>query len=214
MNSTSLPARWPSDKAGPCRRSLPRHFDANSPSRQPRHGGRSNCRSHQLTVGCCPACVLSPSPNCGLCSTMKLFDVNPLIYAFREDSTQHREHRAAVLSIVNGAEQFSAPDIVLAAVIRICTNPRIYRAPSEMSETIAFVNALRSSQRFRDLPPDQRQWDVFTDLCSRPGVYGGHVTDALIASFAIANDAGLVTSDRAMSRFPGLRVEHPFEPVG
>ena len=144
---------------------------------------------------------------------MKLFDVNPLIYAFREDSTQHREHRAAVHSILNGDEQFSAPDIVLAGVIRICTNPRIYRTPSEMGETIAFVNALRSSPGYRELQPDNRQWNIFTDLCSRAGVHGGHVTDALIASFAIANDADLVTSDRAMSRFPGLRVEHPFDAV-
>ncbi|MBA4179494.1 MAG: VapC toxin family PIN domain ribonuclease [Anaerolinea sp.] len=145
---------------------------------------------------------------------MKLFDVNPLIYAFREDSTQHREHRAAVLAVVNGDEEFSAPDIVLAAVLRICTNPRVYRVPSDMNEAIAFANALRASPAFREVRSDHRQWDVFTDLCSRPGVFGGHVTDALIASFAITSDADLITSDRAMGRFPGLRVRHPFDPAG
>lgn len=140
---------------------------------------------------------------------MIVLDVNPLVYAFRPDSTDHEAHRRILLTILDGPDPCGAPDLVLSSVLRLCTNARIYREPSPMAEVIAFVEAVRNAAGYRPLVATDAQWRVFLSLCAGPGVGGNHVPDAFIASFALVYDADLLTSDAAMSRFPGVRVRNP-----
>ena len=57
---------------------------------------------------------------------MILPDVNVLIYAFRSDSVDHVRYRPWLESVVNSHATFGVAPQVLASLVRICTNPRIF----------------------------------------------------------------------------------------
>src|SRR6187399_593235 len=68
-------------------------------------------------------------------------DVNVLVYAFRRDSTRHKEYRAWLQAVVDGPNAYGVSSQVLASVLRICTHPKIYRRPSTVAETLPFCDA-------------------------------------------------------------------------
>src|SRR2546423_1473119 len=79
---------------------------------------------------------------------MILPDVNVLVYAFRGDMPQHRICRPWLAEIVSGDARFGMSLMVLSAVIRVTTDTRIYRMPSE---TLAAVLTL--AWRAADMTP-------------------------------------------------------------
>lgn len=76
---------------------------------------------------------------------MILPDVNLLLPAFRKDTPDHDEYRSWLDDIVNGTTAYGISPQVLASVIRIATNPRIYRIPSPIDKVARFVSALMLS---------------------------------------------------------------------
>jgi predicted nucleic acid-binding protein len=65
---------------------------------------------------------------------MILPDVNVLIYAFRRDLPQHAVCRAWLAGVVMSDARFGLSPLVLGAVVRVTTNPRVYRMPSTIEE--------------------------------------------------------------------------------
>ena len=61
---------------------------------------------------------------------MMLPDVNVLINAFRRDVPQHGVSRAWLAAVVSGDARFGLSTLVLSAVVRIATNPRVFKTPS------------------------------------------------------------------------------------
>jgi len=59
--------------------------------------------------------------------------------------------------------------------------------------------------------PGVRHWSLFVDLCRRGDAKGSLIRNAWIAAIASEQGATLVTADRDYRRFPGLRVEDPFD---
>jgi len=57
-------------------------------------------------------------------------DVNVLIYAFRKDTAHHAVCKLWLDSVVGGDAQFGVSPLVLSAVARITTNPRIFKQPA------------------------------------------------------------------------------------
>jgi len=96
---------------------------------------------------------------------MILPDVNVLIYAFRRDSTRHKEYRAWLQAVVDGPNAYGVSSQVLASVLRICTHPKIYRRPSTVAETLAFCDALLEPAHSTLIQPGERHWSIFADLC-------------------------------------------------
>lgn len=140
---------------------------------------------------------------------MQQVDVNVLIYAARKDSPDHDLYAAWLDRLVNGDEDFGISDLVLSGVVRILTNPRIYKQPSTMDEALAFVESVRNSSRCIRIAPGSRQWRIFTGLCRSPGIAGGLVPDAYFAAMAIEAGDEWVTTDHDYARFPGLNWRHP-----
>jgi predicted nucleic acid-binding protein len=62
-----------------------------------------------------------------------------LIYAFRADSARHAPCKSWLDGIVLGEARFGISPLSLSAVARIATNPRIFRQPSSVEETFAFL---------------------------------------------------------------------------
>jgi toxin-antitoxin system PIN domain toxin len=140
-----------------------------------------------------------------------LCDVNVLLYAFRADSERHEEYRRWLVGHLTGPENVGVSDLVVSAMVRIATHPRVFRYPSAPAEAFAFAEALRSRPNAVPVAPGSRHWDIFRDLCEKSGAKGNLVPDAYFAALAIESSCEWITTDRDYARFPGLTWAHPLE---
>jgi toxin-antitoxin system PIN domain toxin len=134
---------------------------------------------------------------------LKLFDVNVLIYTFREDADQHGAMAELLQQSLDSTEGVALSDFVLSSVVRIATLP--FGAAANTSEALDFVDSLRRAPGVRLVSPGSGHWRLFRGLCSVDGVRGNLIPDAYIAALAIEHDLELVSTDRDFARFPGLR---------
>lgn len=139
---------------------------------------------------------------------MQLPDVNVLIYAHREDAPEHDRYAAWLRALTEAHEPFAVSEMVLASVIRIVTNPKIFDPPSPMDAAVGFCQRLLDWPRAVMIVPSRRHWDIFTALCT--DIRGPLVADAFLAALAIEHGCELITTDGDFSRFAGLRWRHPF----
>lgn len=144
---------------------------------------------------------------------MLLPDVNVLIYAHREDSTpEHRAFAGWLTDVATGDEPFALSVLTLAGLVRIVTNPRVFRRPSTLDEVFAFTAELTSRPNARVVAPGSRHLKIFEDLCRRSGATAKLAADAQHAAVAIEHGCTLVTTDSDFDRFSELRWRHPLRP--
>jgi uncharacterized protein len=139
---------------------------------------------------------------------MQLPDVNVLIYAHREDAPEHERYAAWLRALTESDEPFAVSEGVLASVIRIVTNPKIFDPPSPTDVAVAFCQRLVDWPRAVMIVPSRRHWDIFTALCV--DIRGPLVADAYLAALAIEHGCELITTNSDFARFAGLRSRHPF----
>jgi hypothetical protein len=144
---------------------------------------------------------------------MLLPDVNVLIYAHREDSTpEHPAYAAWLTNLATGDEPFALSVLALAGLVRIVTNPRVFRDPSTLDDVFEFTTELTSRPNARVVAPGPRHLQIFEDLCRKSGATAKLSADAQHAAVAIEHGCTLVTTDSDFDRFPGLRWQHPLRP--
>jgi toxin-antitoxin system PIN domain toxin len=132
-------------------------------------------------------------------------DVNVLLYAFRQDSAQHKVAARWLTSVVNGQSAFGISPQVLSSVVRIATHPRIFVEPSRSADVIRFADTLLDQPHCRIVQPGPRHWTIFRDLCKAANASGNLVQDAWLAALAIEHGCEWITTDYDFARFPGLR---------
>jgi toxin-antitoxin system PIN domain toxin len=141
-------------------------------------------------------------------------DVNVLLYAHREDShPEHALYAEWVTRLATGQEPFALSVLALTGVIRIATNPRIFKPASTLDQALAFTGELVSRPTARLIGPGPRHWVLLTELCRQAGASAKLVADAAHAAVALEYGCTLVTTDSDFGRFPGLRWQHPFAPA-
>ena len=140
---------------------------------------------------------------------MLLTDVNVLIHAFREDSSDHERYRDWLRSAIHSDTTFGVSDLVLSGFLRVVTNPRAFAAPARLDDALAFARMLREAPGAARVTPGPTHWDTFVGLCEQVGARGNLIPDAYLAALAIENGAEFITTDGDFARFPGLRWRHP-----
>jgi uncharacterized protein len=140
---------------------------------------------------------------------MILPDVNVLIYAFRQDMAQHTVCRPWLAQVISSDTRFGISPLVLSAVVRVTTNPRIYRTPSRIEEAFGFCDALLAQPHCQIVEPGERHWDIFKRLCIETNTCGPRASDAWFAALAIESGCEWITLDRDFARFPGLKWQSP-----
>lgn len=140
---------------------------------------------------------------------MILADVNVLIYAFRKDSARHTVCKPWLDNIIAGDAQFGVSPLVLSAVARITTNPRIFKHPSPIEEVLAYCDNLLNQPHCEIVQPGERHWTIFKRLCVEAGMRGPRITDAWFAALAIERACTWITYDRDYARFPDLDWREP-----
>ena len=142
---------------------------------------------------------------------MILPDVNILVYAHREDSTDHTAYREWLESVITSDQVYGIADIVLSGFLRIVTHPRIFNPPSSMEQALSFIADVRDQQNCILISPGPRHWGIFEKLCRTTGVKGNLIPDAYLAALAIESGCEWITTDRDYARFPQLSWRHPFD---
>ena len=142
---------------------------------------------------------------------MLLADVNLYLYARRRESQDHERYRAWLEERLSGPEPFGVSELVLSAFVRIVTNHRVYREPTSPEAALDFCDIVLSAPATVRLRPGPRHWSIFASLCHAVRARANAVPDAYLAALAIEHGATLVSMDRALARFPGLRVQHPLD---
>jgi toxin-antitoxin system PIN domain toxin len=136
-------------------------------------------------------------------------DVNILIYAYRQDATDHERYRAWLEDAAVGDRPIGLADVVLSGLVRIVSHPRIFRPPSPIADALGFVEDLFAQPTAVRLGPGARHWGIFARLCRESGARGNLVPDAYLAALALEQGCELVTTDADFARFKGLRWRHP-----
>lgn len=142
---------------------------------------------------------------------MILFDVSVLLPAFMPGAASHPRCRSLVEEVANEEEPFAVSELVLAAVVRIATNPRVFRPAASPERAFEFAEALRAHERAVLVAPGPRHWRIFRDLVAATGIRGSDTTDAYLAALALEHGCVWWTADRGFGRFPGLRWRNVLE---
>ena len=136
---------------------------------------------------------------------MILADVNIHLQAFRRDAANHAICSHYVTSLLEGRSAFSVSTLVLSAVVRIATNPRVYAQPSQPEAVLEHCKIILESENCVQVQPGPRHWALFADLVVASGVRGALVPDAYFAALAIEHGCEWVTLDKDFGKFPGLK---------
>jgi toxin-antitoxin system PIN domain toxin len=142
---------------------------------------------------------------------MMLVDTNVLIYGHRPEAERHPEYRDWVQAMIDGPEPYAVSDFAVNGMLRVITNPRIYRSPTPLDRALAAAGQIRDQPHAEVVNPGLRFWQIFTRMCGAITARGKLISDAYLAALAIEHGCEFITTDRDFARFPGLRWRHPLD---
>lgn len=143
---------------------------------------------------------------------MIVLDVNVCLFAFRTETPHHEPSHHWLTTALTGTEPVGVLDDVLASVVRISTDHRVFSTPAPPETVLAFCEAVRSAPRAVTITPGPRHWEIFARLVTHHGLRGRDVPDARLAAIALELGATFATTDRGFRRFAGLRTVDPVNP--
>lgn len=140
---------------------------------------------------------------------MKLFDVNILIYAHREDQPEHSFYNDYLKRQIEIADAFAMSPLVFGAFVRIVTNERFPNGSTPLPQALAVIDSILSQKHCHLLRTGQRHWEVLSNLCRHTQAQGKLVADAQHAAIAIENGCQWITRDKDFEQFRpyGLQLE-------
>ena len=142
---------------------------------------------------------------------MLLPDVSLLVSAHREECEEHDKVKYWLEQQLGSPAAYAVNDAILADFVRIVTSPRIFRTPSTLEEAFAFAEAVRGRRNAISVTPGRRHWRIFTSMASEADARGNRAPIAWVAALAVESKLTLVTLDRSVERYPGLRWQTPFD---
>jgi toxin-antitoxin system PIN domain toxin len=122
-----------------------------------------------------------------------------------ERSPYHAVCRGELERLRSRPRDMAVSELILAAVVRIGSNPRVFRPTPTPEEVFRFVEALTLQSEVRRIEPGPRHWTIFRNLVLETGIRGSDTTDAYLAALAMEHGCEWWTTDGDFSRFPGLR---------
>jgi len=140
---------------------------------------------------------------------MILMDVTILVYAHREDTTDHPAYRDWVEDTLNSGGAYGVSELVFSDFLRVVTHPNVFERPTPLDVALDVVNQIRGQPQAVPLRPGPRHWAIFEELLRSSDATGNLVPDAYHAALAIESGCDWITTDKGFLRFAGLRARHP-----
>ena len=142
---------------------------------------------------------------------MQAVDTNVLVYAEMSASVHHAAARRILGDLAEGPRPWAIPWPCVYEFLRVVTHPRVYHPPAPLRVAMADLRSILASPTLLLLSETPRHAEVMSSVLEASSATGNLVHDAHIASLCLEHGVSeLVTGDRDFSRFPGLRVLHPF----
>ena len=143
---------------------------------------------------------------------MKAVDTNILVYAHRAEMPRHEQARTILDGLVRSGEPWALPWPCVYEFLRVVTHPRAFRPPTPTWVAWENVLALMAAPGTVLIGPTTRHAQTLARLLRDPGLRGNDIFDAHIAALVVEHGvATLITGDRRMRRFDGVRTQHPFD---
>jgi toxin-antitoxin system PIN domain toxin len=143
---------------------------------------------------------------------MLLPDVNVCVHAIAPHVSDEAERvREWLDRALVGHEAVGFSELVLSAMIRISTSPRVFVKPASPLQAVGFAEAMLAAPAAGVVRPGPRHWQVFSGLVTTNRLRGSDVPDAYLAGIAMEAGAHLATLDRGFRRFDGLRTVNPLD---
>lgn len=142
---------------------------------------------------------------------MKIVDANVLIYAVNEDAALHEEARHWLDGALAtpGGEPVGLDWVVLLAFWRISTHPAIFSTPLDTATAASVLESWTVQPGAVVVTPTSRRLGLMSGLLSKGGTAANLVNDAHLAALGIEHGATLVSYDRNLARFSGVKVVAP-----
>jgi uncharacterized protein len=142
---------------------------------------------------------------------VRAIDTNVLVYAEMSASVHHAAARRILGDLAEGPRPWAIPWPCVYEFLRIVTHPRVYHPPAPLRVAMADLRSILASPTLLLLSETPRHAEVMWGVLQASSATGNLVHDAHIASLCLEHGVSeLVTGDRDFSRFPELRVLHPF----
>lgn len=140
---------------------------------------------------------------------MILVDANILLYAEDCLSAQHAAARSWWDAQLSGTEPVGLAWPVLAAFVRIATNPRLHQRPLTLGEACDRVQSWFDQPCVRVLHATEQHWRFYQQMLRTGNATGNLVTDAHLAAIALEHNSELCSTDSDFARFPDLKWRNP-----
>lgn len=140
---------------------------------------------------------------------MMIPDINLLLYAYNPHAPQHSAAARWWEEAMNGEELIGLPNEVSLGFVRIATHPRLGAVAVPLDRARQVVETWLALPNLRVLTPPADHFANVMELVARVMGSGALVSDAVLASYAIAHRAVLHTNDADFSRFPSLQWHNP-----
>ncbi|MBI3698228.1 MAG: PIN domain-containing protein [Acidobacteria bacterium] len=144
---------------------------------------------------------------------MFVVDTNVLVYAADQDSPLHTRCRELLEQWRGQASAWFLTWGIVYEFLRVCTHPRVFRAPWTAGHAWSFVEALLASPGLSILAATKRHSRVAAEVMREiPHLSGNLMHDAQTA--VLMREHGIrrvITRDTDFHRFPFLE---PIDPVG
>jgi toxin-antitoxin system PIN domain toxin len=142
---------------------------------------------------------------------VRAVDTNVLIYAEIVTSRHHEAASRLLRELSGDPRPWAIPWPCVYEFLRVVTHPRVYHPPAPLQVALADLRSILASPSLVLLSETPRHPEVMAGVLEASGAAGNLVHDAHIAALCLEHGISeLLTGDRDFSRFPGLRVHHPF----
>jgi toxin-antitoxin system PIN domain toxin len=129
---------------------------------------------------------------------MILIDVNILVYAHREETTDHPASRDWVEDTINSGSASGVSELVLRGFLRVVTPPQMFARPTPLAVALEVVNQIRGQPQTVPIRPGPRPWAMFETLLRSSDATGNLVPAAYHAALAIESGCDWLTTDKGL----------------
>lgn len=129
-----------------------------------------------------------------------LVDINILVAAARADHAQHliaKKWMDDFFAVSQPEATLLLTMPVVAGFIRLVTNPRVFKEPTEPKEALAYIKNLLSNPEVRWVEKSS-EWSSFDKLVAGKNLAGNDIPDAWLASLAVSLSEPFVTFDKGL----------------
>ena len=142
---------------------------------------------------------------------MQAIDTNILIYAEVESSPRHGPALKLLQGLAEGALPWAIPWPCVYEFLRVVTHPRVFHPPVPLDTALKDLQQLLASPSVVLLAETARHAAILDQTLRQAAATGNLIHDAHIAALCLEHGVSeIITGDRDLSRFAGLRIVNPF----